>query len=442
MAIGKLNYTNRGSEGPKLGLIVAKDLRKKAAKIHAQGKDDVAHRQSSPIELCLTGKNLTDEGLQHVIDGLADALSLHWSDDIPCFVLEELNLCDNGLTTRSLRALAPIIQYAAEDIKDLDLSRNKICVQSKEEAEDWRIFLQAFRKACSPRRLVFSENDLSGPSAFEILSQTYATHSPNGSNEPQGLRSIPYLVFSNVKLDDMGVLWLSYFLELHPLPKMLASPLRPGPMANTIASYEVETGCHGIIYSPNEQVSIFGRRLLAAAETARRKLTQEVPDEFSENTRPYRKLSATSISDLDSLRRKLQRASMDNGFHRVELWHTAVRVAAVSRALLCNREEEATFGLDKTLWYQIIGFAENPNGALDPMKFAKAFQFGTERDTLAEFRDIQGKSESHQIWHLLDATDCLSYDMVELEMVDPQSEHAAAVELATSEIFGRLSLGQ
>lgn len=79
-----------------------------------------------------------DEGLEIACEGFQTALS-------PGLLkLEELNLSENELTVRSLRALGRVVQVAEKDLRGLDLSGNSIKVESEEEQAIWEGFLRSF----------------------------------------------------------------------------------------------------------------------------------------------------------------------------------------------------------------------------------------------------------------------------------------------------------
>jgi hypothetical protein len=260
------------------------------------------------LEICLTGKKLTDKGVAEMATALVEAVEQSWPDGTPCVVLEELQLSNNALTAGCLPDLAKIIRASASHIKDLDLSSNCISIQTQVEADGWRDFLQSFRHVCQLRRLVLSSNPLHGPVPMEILAQTYSQHSQatsgdlgigpringarlahktngqmgkgsieleNTSNLIYGLRSIPYIVFADIGLEDVGALWLSYCIEAHYHPDRLMAPIKVGPIAATIASYKQKTKCDGLIYEPNSSLSIHGWRTLHSAESSRNSHAEE-----------------------------------------------------------------------------------------------------------------------------------------------------------------------
>lgn len=91
--------------------------------------------------------------------------------------LEELCLKDNHITAASLSSLTSVIRLAHHELRDLDLSGNKITIDTKAEAIEWENFLSGFSECCVLRRIDLSGNAL-GDKAFEILSKVYAREDP------------------------------------------------------------------------------------------------------------------------------------------------------------------------------------------------------------------------------------------------------------------------
>ena len=119
----------------------------------------------------MSGKALTDDAFGEIVDALTRAIS--YSDNNGRVAkVEELCLKGNQLTVRSLRLLAQVIGQSALDIRDLDVSNNNIAVNSRQDAEDWGIFLTALDGCCVLRRIDLSNNIL-GSKAFEILARLY-----------------------------------------------------------------------------------------------------------------------------------------------------------------------------------------------------------------------------------------------------------------------------
>jgi hypothetical protein len=118
-----------------MGVVVKKDLLKQS-----QSASKSRSAKDLHLEVCLRGKDLGDDGLEIACEGFQQVLP---SGSLK---LDDLNLSENGLTVRGLKALGDVIQLAAEDLRRLDLSRNAIAVVSEEEQRIWEGFLQSFRE--------------------------------------------------------------------------------------------------------------------------------------------------------------------------------------------------------------------------------------------------------------------------------------------------------
>lgn len=124
----------------------------------------------------MSGKALTDEGFIQFASALVEALN--YSDGQGrCTRLEELCLKNNDLSLASLQALTPIIRLACYDLRDLDLSANRIHINTEDEVAIWEQFLTSFEKCCVLRRLDLSENGL-GSRGFETLLRVYVKERP------------------------------------------------------------------------------------------------------------------------------------------------------------------------------------------------------------------------------------------------------------------------
>ncbi|KAL1652232.1 hypothetical protein SLS58_000359 [Diplodia intermedia] len=373
----KLNYKNRKSDGPKLGHIVAKDLRKQNRHCFAKAEP---RPEPSPLMLDLDGKNLTDEGLLAMVEGLKETLDTR--DGISANKLEELHLKGNQLTTTSLRALAPVIELARFELVDIDLSDNNISVKTSEEASDWETFLKAFGTCRMLRRIDLSGNRLDGPRPFEILDRVYSQQPPvdptqledtetygidqepgmesnsditeltnrsrnisiaSTTDDPpmanddmsagtvlkrrEGLRAIPYIILNDTAMTDAGALFFSYILQRHFYPQQLMCPLKPGPQAAQLDEYRHRNHCWGLVYLPNENLTDTGLRLLGKAEDARSDFTGIVDDHgLSESIGSFEMVDAKQAnsglrraSNASSLRKRSDSAAEPGKKHAIAL---------------------------------------------------------------------------------------------------------------------------
>ncbi|KAF2196278.1 hypothetical protein GQ43DRAFT_476475 [Delitschia confertaspora ATCC 74209] len=407
----KLNYTKRRSEGIKLGEIIAKDLRKKIAPFISKSEDK---RSTTPLELILPGRKLQDAGLREFVTDLTVGLTS--STRKPCFRLEEFNLANNELTVDALPLIASIVRASSSDLRNLSLSANVIKLNSLKDIEQWETFLNAFRNCKALRILDFTGNDFSNPQALETFTRVYASHpivdptefgipdevpvtpireskisnrkasvSPPSSRATVpdvdmnggytfsrrcGLRSVPYMVFSNCSLTDAGALSLSYVLAHHYYPQLMCSQ-KPVSTATQLDEPTYGTYYWGLTYLPNEHLSENGLKLLSMAEDVRRELNSSFTEgedlansgieimrvDSKQNTpnkayayamqnkrRPSIWSTNPSAShedaeytqaaaDLDSLRRKVQRTLLDTN-QTFEIWKAAFKLLLISRLLL------------------------------------------------------------------------------------------------------------
>ena len=128
------------------------------------------------VELDISGRRLTDEGFAEIA-GVLSSPQTRDEEHGRVVRLEELCLAGNALTASCLLALARVIQDAAAELRDLDLSENIISVSSVEDGLAWEEFLRSFRTCSVLRRLNFSGNAL-GSWAFEILARVYGDETP------------------------------------------------------------------------------------------------------------------------------------------------------------------------------------------------------------------------------------------------------------------------
>ncbi|MCJ1381308.1 hypothetical protein MMC17_004418 [Xylographa soralifera] len=168
----KLHYVNRKSEGLKLGQVVGKDLLKRIP----PGPNYKAAIRDPSVDIDVSGKALSDEGLQEVAKALVKSMTYD-GEHGRVVRLEEVCLKENKLTAKCLRSLAGVMALTACDLRDLDLSDNSICIITDKQAADWEEFLESFSRCCALRRIDLSGNVL-GRRAFEILARVYGKSDP------------------------------------------------------------------------------------------------------------------------------------------------------------------------------------------------------------------------------------------------------------------------
>lgn len=329
------------------------------------------------VELDVSGRRLTSEGLLEFAPALLKSME-HNNENGKIVRLEELCLRESQIDSRSLLHLARIISLAAYDLRDLDLSENKITVTTHEEVAAWGAFLSAFSNCCVLRRIDLSGN-LLGPRAFEVLARVYASENPvdlvlsdsvEESAEPRsslshaepldiyvttkGVRSVPYLILSNTGMTEACALHLSYVIRSHNMPERLLTRVpaaKAGPHTQQLLAYDSETRCRGIVYLPNVHLGGAAMKVLELAEAVREGLCEDLDLDDEEGFRdvlhkPKSAESGRKISDLASKHRnkicisvELDRARsriqgnvlQEFGPGSNDLWRTALKMLTLCR---------------------------------------------------------------------------------------------------------------
>lgn len=330
----KFDYTNRSNSGAKLGQIIGTSLLKEAEKVKKDADRHIqkARKQSTDsmqassdncatthiIDLKAPNKDLGDDGVSALADGLE--IALRNGTAAASLALEDLNLSGNSMTTSSLARLAPIIEHARYDLKTLNLSGNKIQVETDEQAEQWEVFLRSFKDCLRLRRLDLSSNPELGTRALEILAKVHISEPPITPMRPGGeasvlslvseesdetsmqsysgttgmdgesggfrqnmvngrvmkrrcgLRSIPYITLHDVGVDEAGALWLSYVVQDHYYPNQLIDELNATNAESLIKAYQQDTDSRGIDWADNKTVGKDGMYLLDKTEALRRQM--------------------------------------------------------------------------------------------------------------------------------------------------------------------------
>jgi hypothetical protein len=427
----KFDCTNRRNEGVDLGRSIGdaalkelektkKDATRQAGKARKVSTGSLTGTDNEvtgvhTIDLVAPSKALTDDGVAAMVEGLHIAMKS--GNSTASVALEGLNLRDNKLTTRALATLAPVIDLAQNELKTVVLSDNNITVTSDLEAQQWETFLSAFRSCKTLRRLDLSNNPELGARALEIFSKVHCNEpaidpialggdrsvytldeTPEGDDKKSpttdefegspdwmtsgvmlrrrcGLRSIPYISFQNIGINDSGALWLSYILEDHHYPNQLISEINAAPATSSVDAYRqglVEGGIDWNGYKGS--LGKDGLSLLSKTETARKQTTLSDTDSLlagsplamSTKSLQPRRLSRAAIGDcrssirsihtddggehelseVESMRKRIQRHIIEyRGVASIDLWKAALQIVTTSRKLAyiappaaCRRE--------------------------------------------------------------------------------------------------------
>lgn len=241
---------------------------------------------------------MTDQGLFEVASGLVAILRASGSTE----KLHVLHLARNKLTAQSLAHLAPVIEAAAGDLQDLDLTDNDIEIASEESHRHWEQFLRSFSDCRCLRRVSLDRNNLGSAKAWEsflgiYLEQFrssedlwYAQNArdddvddarqdeetslvdrtsdltldiKNGdfTSKARGIPAILIFGLTDTHLTDACSLFLSYVFERH---HFLQNEVNGRLWISGAAA--ATCGASGIVWQPNDQLGIVGVKMLKDAE--------------------------------------------------------------------------------------------------------------------------------------------------------------------------------
>lgn len=347
------------------------------------------------VEIDLTGKELTDEGFDIVVDELIKCINYR-DETYPngTFRLTELALSGNKLTVASMFKMGIVVRLNHDSLSHLDISENDISVINEADRTTWKFFLVAFQNCCMLRRIDFGGNEL-GCAGFDVLAQVYAqnrcdfakvtedgnsqgdwnlakikilddvfgTLAPNGkADEPEstrkldhrvlidnqsayedtslmalshnsirGLRAVPYLTFSNSALGDAHVFHLFNMVMAHDEPETLLKYLSSEKSLTPLNIGEK----NGVVYSPQKQITPRGEELLKLG-CAYRRLTLEENAEEEKEAKLDKDRKELQGKILRWKKRLLLNVLNTEGVHSVKLWGVALRMMAAARAILLD----------------------------------------------------------------------------------------------------------
>lgn len=171
----------------------------------------------------------------------------------------------------------------------------------------------------------------------------------------RGLRSVPYLILSNIALTNGGAIHLASMITVHRTPEQLLGYL---PAGRTPTLPDTEDRCNGLIWFPNETLGQSEHKLLEMAEVVRQHASipnsdDEVSDDNGESSSA---MESTDLPVSTALRQQKKKRDFEysriskrvridalkiEGVHSSKLWSTALRMMVVTRALLLEDKDRA-----------------------------------------------------------------------------------------------------
>lgn len=174
----------------------------------------------------------------------------------------------------------------------------------------------------------------------------------------RGLRSIPYLILSDIELSSTGAIHFESMLAMQQTPEHLLAFL---PQGKAVTVPEAENSNKGsVIWLPNEGLSDHARRLLEVSET----ISRLNHSSRSSDTSDYDAMSEGSEygdadaehKQLDKLKVEYERLSkrvrldalLKEGVKGSELWSRTLLMLSVSRALLLEDKDRVAENTPET----------------------------------------------------------------------------------------------
>ncbi|CRG87753.1 Nesprin-2 [Talaromyces islandicus] len=362
--MGRIHVLGKSVLGPRAGLAIKNTLNTR----HPISNTFKSTKLRDPVlEIDLANRRLTDEGLFAFIADLKDLLR-YKSEQYPQGVakLQELHLQGNELTVRSLRELGHLIQLSARDLRELNLSNNKIFIKdynSRLEVQEWELFLRSFSQCCVLKKVDFGDNSL-GDTGIDIFARVYtqseldfvntssseedehneapmSSTSVSGSSDSRGtshrrrqsqpkvtktypdadinhyactrgLQSVPYIILANVDMNDASVVHLSEMIKIRRTPEQLLDYLPGGKSLSLPDNPNYAT--KGIYWQPNSELGGLSLRLM-----------ETVAAVYAENTL-HEDFGGTNLEDDDDdgelshgqVERRQKRKKLEGELHRLE----------------------------------------------------------------------------------------------------------------------------
>ena len=221
-----------------------------------------------------------------------------------------------------------------------------------------------------------------------------------------GLRSIAYIILTDTTIGDVGALHLADIVEQHYLPSQLSAPLKH-LSSTAMMELEKRSGfeCSGIVYKPNACLSESAEKLLHGAESIRKRFSS-APDEslaFAPTT--------SRFNNLDSLRKKLQRATIDScGISCVQLWQTAITFLTLARALVYKTSVKMK-AVPTNVWARVLLFQVDGWGIITLDQAEAIVEYAKRKESLDAELGSRAKDRATQIFRVLEAVGFLEYEM-------------------------------
>lgn len=165
----------------------------------------------------------------------------------------------------------------------------------------------------------------------------------------RGLRSIPYLIITDVSMTSSSAVQLASMLVIQRTQEHLLSFL-PGGKAVTLPDAVSE--CKSIVWKPNDSLTPHAKRLLEVVaaigdlqggSVSEDEESDDADDNYGEtDTIAQRKLQKKMDLEYTRLTKRVRMEALKvEGLHSMELWATSLKMMVISRVLLLDDKDRA-----------------------------------------------------------------------------------------------------
>ncbi|KAH8701661.1 hypothetical protein BGW36DRAFT_423964 [Talaromyces proteolyticus] len=387
------------------------------------------------LDFDMANRQLTDKGFLEFIKDLQNVIKGEDKDSPGVVKLQELHLQGNKLTVRFLSMLGYVIALSCRDLKEIDLSNNEIRIVYSQEMRIWEDFLKCFSQCCVLKKVNFGNNPLgargvegicrvfiqseldfikitatpdegttsnaTGTSSTDTGAQSPCPEKklhqlkgtkPSSSKPPadtdierysctRGLQSVPYIIISNVDMENVSIVHLSEMLKMRRTPEQLLAFL---PGGKSLSLPDPNDSFKGIYWLPNERVHQDARRVIDKIAQMDDESDDEVDETIEGLTlednedyqsllerRQARKKKKENLERSESQYR-IRVLTADDGLKHSDLWLSSLQMLKLARAIMLDDGNRPTLTeaqlqvSRKRMAAQHGGIVEIPRARYDP----------------------------------------------------------------------------
>ncbi|OXV08575.1 hypothetical protein Egran_03661 [Elaphomyces granulatus] len=335
-----------------------------------------------------------------------------------CYMLKKLDFSHNPLGSRGIEILARVYMRSELDFVEVDGEDDVVGNASQLEVlsggftslriennnqENERPLARASDGQHSKSRPLQSSKNRS--SSLTPLEKTVTKTDIKRYASTRGLRSIPYLIISNVSMTDACAIHLSSVLSIHWSPEHLLAYL-PGGKALSLP--DPVGRCNGIIWLPNRDLGTLAQQLLAMTEEFRDwGSNSDSDDRVGQHSRRLPLASRDRSHDEHIKQRQIRkkrdieymrltkRVRIDilkvEGVHSADIWSAALRMVVVCRALLLEDRDRPVSNMSAVETSAEVRHGINPEVAQMDVSYPGPFH-PTTKGFAHHFPTIQGVS--------------------------------------------------